>query len=131
MNEPSSPLADGALSLVDLRSRGVTPTDIDPIWMDDMTNRLFTELKRELSQLENSKPRIEHDKRDASVRALNARTLDSLQRTLERLTKMEAQRADRRAREGALSPDEARNKLEPHILEIVARIRARRDPEGA
>ena len=131
MNQTSSPLADGALSLAELRAQGVTPQDIDPEWMNQMTNRLFAELKRELSQLENSKPRAEYDQKDASVRALNARTLDSLQRTLERLTRMEAQRADRRSRYPEISAEEARDKLEPHILEIVARIRARRNSGGA
>ena len=62
MNETSSPLADGALSLADLRALGVKPHDIDSEWMDDMTKRIFTELKRELSQLENSKPKTEHEK---------------------------------------------------------------------
>ncbi len=129
MNQTSSPLADGALSLAELRARGVKPQDIDSDWMDQMANRLFVELKRELSQLENSKPRTEHDKADASVRALNARTLDSLQRTLERLNRMEAQRAARRAASGTLKPSEARARLRSRIVEIVARLEARSAPD--
>ena len=130
MNATSSPLADGALSLDELRAHGVKPQDIDPKWMDDMTNRLLIELKRELSQLENAKPKTEFEKQDAATRALNARTLDSLQRTLERLNRMEAQRAASRAVKGQITPDEARKRLEPRILEIVARIRSEKDSEG-
>ena len=130
MNATSSPLADGALSLGELRALGVKPQDIDSKWMDDMTNRLLVELKRELSQLENAKPKTEFEKQDAATRALNARTLDSLQRTLERLNRMEAQRAASRAVKGQITPDEARKRLEPRILEIVARIRSEKDSEG-
>ncbi|HXC56095.1 MAG TPA: hypothetical protein VNU97_12430 [Rhizomicrobium sp.] len=130
MNEPSSPLADGALSLAELRAHGVKPQDIDSNWMDDMVNRLFTELKRELAQLENAKPKVQHDRQDAAVRATNARTLDSLQRTLERLNRMEADRSARNATRGTINADEARARLEPRILEIVARIRELRHREG-
>ena len=130
MNELSSPLADGALSLAELRAHGVKPQDIDSDWMDEMVNRLFSELKRELSQLENSKPKTAHEKQDATVRATNARTLDSLQRTLERLNRMEADRATRSAAKGSISGAEARKRLEPRILEIVARIQSRARDEG-
>jgi hypothetical protein len=122
MNETSSPLADGALSLAELRARGVTPHDIDTAWMDDMINRLFVELKRELAQLENAKPG------NATERAQQSRTLDSLQRTLERLNRMKVQRAAHSDASG--KPAEARAKLEPRILKIVARVAGKGDPEG-
>jgi len=130
MNETSSPLADGALSLADLRALGVKPQDIDSEWMDDMTKRIFTELKRELSQLENSKPKTEHEKQDAATRALNARTLDSLQRTLERLNRMEAQRNARHSGTSKLKPADVRANIGRRVLEIIATVRGHEDPEG-
>jgi hypothetical protein len=131
MNDLSSPLATGALSLAELRALGIKPQDINTDWMDEMAKRLFAELKRELSQLENAKPVTEFDKKDASTRALNARTLDSLQRTLERLNRMEADRSARAATKGTINATEARKRLEPRILEIVARIRSERTAEGS
>ena len=122
MNETSSPLAQGALSLVALRACGVTPLNIDNQWMDDMVDRLFVELKRELSQLENAKPTT-----DATERAQNARTLDSLQRTLERLNRMKVQRAAHS--DPAEKPAETRARLKPRLVGIARR--AGRDPGGA
>jgi hypothetical protein len=122
MNQTSSPLADGALSLAELRARGVTPHDIDTAWMDDMINRLFVELKRELAQVESARPG------DATERAQNARTVDSLQRTLERLNRMKVQRAAHS--DTSQKPAEARARLEPRILGIVARVAGKGDPEG-
>jgi hypothetical protein len=131
MTEPVSRLADGPLTVAELRAEGIAPHDIDNEWMDDMTKRLFKELKRELSQLENAKPTATNDKEDAAARALNARTLDSLQKTLERMNRMEAQRADRRARKGTVSPAEAREELEGEIIAIYGRITRRAPGEGA
>jgi hypothetical protein len=122
MNETSSPLADGALSLAELRALGVKPHEINTAWMDDMINRLFVELKRELAQLENAKPD------GANERAQNSRTLNSLQRTLERLNRMKVQRAAHS--DTSEKPAETRARLAPRILGVVARVSGGRDHEG-
>ena len=122
MNKTSSPLADGALSLGELRALGVKPRNIDTAWMDDMVDRLFVELKRELAQLENDKSS------DAKERAQNSRTLDSLQRTLERLNRMKVQRAAHS--DTSEKPAEVRARLKPRILGVVARVAGRSDNEG-
>ena len=122
MNKTSSPLANGALSLCDLRALGVKPRNIDTAWMDDMVERLFVELKRELAQLEDGKPG------DPKERAQNARTLESLQRTLERLNRMKVQRAAHS--DTSEKPAAIRARLRPRILGVVARVAGGRDNEG-
>ncbi|MBV9043887.1 MAG: hypothetical protein JO294_02070 [Alphaproteobacteria bacterium] len=84
-----------------------------------MTRRLSRETKRQIAQLENAAPVIGATREDAAVRAANARTLDSLQRTLERLNRMEAERAARRAQKGNVNPQEARARIRARIIEIV------------
>lgn len=120
MNDTSSPSANGALSHAELRAPSPTPQpEITPEWMDDMTRRLSRETKRQIAQLENAAPVIGATREDAAVRAANVRTLDSLQRTLERLNRMEAERAARRAQKGNVNPQEARARIRARIIEIV------------
>jgi hypothetical protein len=115
----------GYLTHAEIRARGVRPDDIDENWLDMMVKRLFLELQRQLSQVENAKPAPETEQ--ASLRAANARTLASLERTMERLAKLEQQRACMRETRMAARNDSARAELERRIHCIIA---AARTPSG-
>lgn len=120
MNTTASPLADGALTLEQLRALGIKPQDINTEWMDQMVDRLFVELKRELSQLENAKPIAGDDQKGASARNANARTLHSLEVTLERLETLKAQRATKEFKK----PGAARAEIERSILAVAEQAAA-------
>jgi hypothetical protein len=114
------------VSFAGLRACGVGAVDIDSDWLDDMVNRLFRELKRQLSQVETAKPASETDQ--AGLRAANARTLAMLERTLERLVKLEQQRALMRETKVAAKHDGARVELERRIDRLAALAAAPADP---
>jgi hypothetical protein len=59
------------------------PEVVDEAWKDDIVNRLLLQLKRQLCQLENTKPTTEIDQ--ANIRIVNVRALASMERTLNRL----------------------------------------------
>jgi len=86
---PDTPAAD-APARPPLTTSGLKPTDINPDDMDDVTMRIFTELKRQLELLENTEQR---ELKDPATREKHARILASLERTMERLAKVEAGRA--------------------------------------
>lgn len=119
---------DGAVALAALhgsvlRDSDVKPEDINADWLDDMVKRLFAELSRQLEQVEKS-PAPEGVKGETQ-RATNARTLASLERTLERLSKLELQRAESREekkREKKVQKKHggARQKLEQRLDRLVA-----------
>lgn len=113
----------GDVTYAAIEAEGITPDDIDETWLDDMVKRLFVELKRQLSQVEKSKS-IPGAKA-ASERAADARTLASLERTLERLAKLEQQRALMRETKVAAKHDEARLALERRLDQLLAAQRAR------
>jgi hypothetical protein len=113
-------LPAGELTFAQIEALGVTPDDIDPKWMDDMVKRLFKELKRQLSQIESVKPDNEEVKR-AAVRAANVRALGAIERTLERLARMEQQRVASRKVRTAVRNEEIRITLERRIDSLVAR----------
>jgi hypothetical protein len=108
----------GDLTFAEIRTRGVYAGDIDEDWMDDMVKRMFIELKRQLSQVEDAEPANKTDQ--ANLRAANARTLAALERTLERLAKLEQQRALLRETKVAAQNDGARAELERKIDCLVA-----------
>jgi hypothetical protein len=96
MRTSQPPVAGGAADAParpPLTTRGLQATDINPDDMDDVTMRLFNELKRQLELIEKAEAR---DLRDVSVREKHARILASLERTMERLAKVEAGRAGAR-----------------------------------
>src|ERR1700742_883345 len=71
-----------------LTTRGLKPFDLNPDEMDDVTMRIFNELRKQLSMMENKKA----EQLDAQDRERHARILASLERTMERLAKVEAGR---------------------------------------
>ena len=103
---------------------GVTAEDIPQGWMDDMVKRLFEQLNRELIRAENvSKQQTEtkdHNDKivdDPNRREQAARILTRLRTDLERLTKMESERASIRATKSARKPSAARAKLARQLAE--------------
>ena len=91
-----------------------TPGDIDEEWLDQMVKKLFRELEKQLAAVAGSKPS------DASSRAADARTLSSLERTLERLSRLERERAAVRERKVVRHDDDARAALERRLDKLLA-----------
>lgn len=104
---------------------GVTPDDVDTKWMDDMVKRLFKELNRQMCQLEN----LKEGTSTGPDRAANARTLGSLERTLERLARMEREREALREKKVAKKNDEARAALIRRLDQLLAAGSAPEIPE--
>jgi hypothetical protein len=92
----------------------ITIDDINSEWMDIMVKRLFRELNRQLGQVESLKP----EQARAADRVQNARVLASLERTLERLARLEKDREGRRERKG-LKNDDARKALECRLDKLA------------
>lgn len=97
---------------------GVSAEDIPPGWMDDMVKRLFEQLNRELIRAERASTHAPEAKDagnkvvdDPDAREKNARILTRLQTQLEKLTKMEMERAALRATKSARKPSAARAEL--------------------
>lgn len=110
--------ADGATMLSALHAGlmqqcGIEPTDVDEKWLDTMVKRLFTELSRQLEQIETSA--VPDGAKGEAARAANARTLATLERTLERLNKLEGQRRETREQKIRERHADARQKLERRL----------------
>jgi hypothetical protein len=91
----------------------LTPEDIDEEWFDTMVKKLFSELERQLAQVAKSKPP------SAAARAADARTLSALERTLERLAKLERERVAVRERKVTRLNDNARQTLERRLDQLL------------
>lgn len=91
----------------------ITLDDIKSDWMDLMVKRLFRELNRQLLQVENEKPT------DNTKRLENARTLASLQQTLEKLARLERERE--LVREKKVKKSNARKTLESRLDQFAGR----------
>lgn len=109
-----------------LSTRGLKPTDINPDDMDDVTMRIFNELRKQLSMMEAKKAA----ELDGADRERHARILASLERTMERLAKVEAGRAA--ARKSAQKQDNgsALQAIERRVAGAVAAEFARSRAEG-
>lgn len=93
----------------------ITLDDIKSDWMDLMVKRLFSELNRQLLQIESQKPDIV----DGGTRLQNARTLASLQHTLKELSHLEREREARR--ESKVKKTNARKTLESRLDQLSGR----------
>ena len=108
----------------------VTAEDIPPGWIDDMVKRLFEELNRQILRVEHASIQMP-DKKDAKgeypdnpiEREQQARVLASLQRSLERLTVMEAGRAPQRKSRKSEKPGETRARLTQRLADQRERAR--------
>ncbi len=97
--------------------RDIKPEDIDSEWIDNMVRRLFKELERQLSHVE----KFSTDDK-ASVRSgKNARTLETLQRTMSQLTRMEAERIKYRRNHPKLTKEEALASMQRKLDQLLAR----------
>jgi len=113
----------GALNMSELNELGIHPEDVDEIWMDEMVKRLFHEIRKQLSQLETAMANGDTSEQ-ASRRAANARSLASLEKTLERLARLEEQRASSREMKVINNHEEARLALERRLDQCLAARRA-------
>lgn len=122
-------LRDGvALTLDDLKQLGIHPQDVDEKWMDEMVKRLFHEIRKQLSQLEVAKAAGDTAE-NATRRKANAATLSALERTLERLARLEQRRVFNRETKVIGSDDDARAALERRLDQRLAAMRALVAPE--
>ena len=102
----------------------ITPEDIKSGWMDVMVKRLFKELSRQLAMVESTKVDKETQQPSPPDLALNAKSLASLQQTMERLARMEAQRDARKAARKVKSDAELRTALQRRYVERAPARRA-------
>jgi hypothetical protein len=107
-------------TLAEMRVGG--PEVIDEAWKDDIVNRLLLQLKRQLCQLENTKPTTEIDQ--ANIRIVNVRAIASMTRTLNQLIQQDEQRALKRETKVAAQDDKAFAELERRIDQLVAAANA-------
>jgi len=113
---PDTPAAD-AHARPPLTTRGLKPADINPDEMDEVTMRIFHELRRQLSMMENKKA----EQLDTQDRERHARILASLERTMERLAQVEAGRAAARKSKATTNDGlSGRKALEARIDRIIA-----------
>jgi TolA-binding protein len=110
-----------------LSTRGLKPFDLNPDEMDDVTMRIFNELRKQLSMMENKKA----EQLDAQDRERHARILASLERTMERLAKVEAGRAAARKSVKEQNDGSALEAIERRVAGAVAAEFARSRAEGA
>ena len=103
------------------------PEVIDEKWKDDIVRRLLLQLKRQLCQLENTKPTTEIDQ--ANIRIVNVRSIASMERTLNRLIQQDEQRALKRETKVAAKNDDARAALERRLDQLLAAAGAPQVPE--
>jgi len=89
-------------------------------WLDLMVRNLKDELQRQLSRVRDTEDEDKDKKSDAQSRAADARTLASLQQTLERLGRLEQQRAMVRETKVQKHADGARAALERRLDKLIA-----------
>ena len=90
----------------------------DADWLDTMVNRLSKELERQMTLVSTVK---EGDVSTPQTRAADARTLASLERTLERLSRLERERAAVREKKAPHDTD-ARAALERRLDQRLAAL---------
>lgn len=122
---PRVPEEFGAIALA-RALKGLNPNDIDSDELDNVIMRIFHELRRQLSQMEAITGKIE-----APDRERNARILASLERTAERLVKLEAERGAARKTKAAMIDGHAIEILDARIDRIVAAAHKRARAEEA
>ncbi len=92
---------------------------VDSEWLDEMMTKLQRELERQLVRI----GKVKADEDNASERAADARTLTSLERTLERLARLERERAAVKEKKIAKHAEGARAELERRLDKRLAAIR--------
>jgi hypothetical protein len=94
---------------------------LDPEWLDTMVKRLITELEKQLAAISQA----EASQSTPQSRAADARTLAMLERTLEKLSKLERERAVVREKKIARHDTDGRAALERRLDQRLAAKRAK------
>ena len=105
----------------------VTLEDLKSDWMDLMVKRLFSELNRQLCQVESKKD----EQMKPGDRMENARVLASLQQTLEKLARMEAKRDLVRKGKNVAKDADARKTLERKLSKLALAQKKAKGPKRA
>lgn len=95
----------------------------DEEWLDEMVKKLFRELEKQLARVSKAGAG-----ENAAGRAADARTLSSLERTLERLARLERERAAVRERKVVRHDDDARAALERRLDKLAGAAGAAKRP---
>jgi hypothetical protein len=95
--------------------------DADTEWLDIMVTRLQAELQRQLARISD----LQNPPNTAGERASDARTLMALERTLERLAKLERERASVKEQKIAKHDGSARTALERRLDKRLAAAKPR------
>jgi hypothetical protein len=97
--------------------RDLKPEDIDSDWIDDMVHRLFRQLERQLEHIE----KFSNDDKASARSTKNARTLETLQRTMSQLTRMEAERVKYRKNNPKMTKEEALASMQRKLDLLIER----------
>jgi hypothetical protein len=95
--------------------------DADTEWLDIMVKKLQCEMQRQLARVSD----LDNPPNTASERASDARTLMALERTLERLAKLERERASVKEKKIAKHDGSARTALERRLDKRLAAAKPR------
>ena len=98
--------------------------DLSSEWLDEMMKRVFSELDRQIRALS-----IESDYKREGLRDRAARTLASLERTLERLARVERERTALKDGKTILKDEDARKLLERRLDQLLAAGSAEKIPD--
>jgi hypothetical protein len=90
----------------------------DAEWLDDMVSKLIAELEKQLEAVSNAE-----GESSPQTRAADARTLAALENTLERLSRLERERAAVRGKKVAKHDGDARAALERRLDQRLAASR--------
>ena len=88
--------------------------DVTPEWMDEMTTRVFNEIRRQIEQIEKCSAN------NAALYAANARTLASLQHTLGEALRMKRDREARQETKDSKKDGNNRKNLYGKMARLVA-----------
>ena len=96
-------------------ARGM-PDAVNSDWLDKMVRKLFTTLEEQLERVANAGSAT----RTAAARASDARTLSSLEQTLQRLAGLERERMQLREKKVSKNDTGARAALERRLDKLIA-----------
>jgi hypothetical protein len=96
---------------------------LDSKWKEEFVESLLRELRRQLQQLQNAAPTAEPDQ--AGIRAQNVATLARIERSLDRLMKMQEAQALKRDITMAANNDNAKETLQRRMDQLLAAAEAK------
>ena len=99
-----------------------TRAPLDAKWKEEFVESLLHELRRQLHQLQNAAPTAEPDQ--AGIRAQNVATLARIERSLDRLMKMQEAQVQKRDNKTAANNDNAKETLQRRMDQLLAAAEA-------